>query len=65
MPMAAPSFKVESVWQKARTEFPDALHQVATKIAVEDAQAQWTMHNNLNQWFYNMLEKDLVITTGW
>ncbi len=28
--------------------FPDAL-QAATKIAAEDARAQWTMYDNLNQ----------------
>lgn len=34
----ANAYKVESLWQKAWTEFPDA-HQAATKIAVEDARA--------------------------
>jgi hypothetical protein len=54
------AFKVESVWQKVRTEFPDAL-QAATKIAAEDAQAKWTTHDNLNQWFDDV-KKDLLET---
>ena len=44
----ANEYKIESVWQKTRTVFPDAL-QAATKIAAEDARAQWTMYDNLNQ----------------
>ena len=56
----ADSFKVESVWRKTRTVFPDAL-QAATKIAVEDARAQWTTYDNLNQWFDDV-KKDLLKT---
>ena len=43
-------FKVESVWRKLRTEFPEAL-QASTRLMVEDARAQWTTFDNLNQWF--------------
>ena len=35
--------------------------QAATKIAVEDARAQWTTHDNLNQWFDDV-KKDLLVT---
>jgi len=49
------------VWQKTRTVFPDAL-QAATKIADEDALAQWTTYNNLNQWFDNV--KNDLLKTG-
>lgn len=44
------AFKVESVWRKVRTEYPDAL-QDANKISVDDARAQSTTYDNLNQWF--------------
>ncbi len=54
------AFQVESVWRKVRSEYPDAL-QAANKISVEDARAQWTTHDNLNQWFDN-IKKDLVAT---
>ena len=56
----ANEYKVESVLRKARTEFPEAL-QAATKIAVEDARAQWTTYDNLNQWFDDV-KKDLLAT---
>ena len=52
--------KAESVWRKVRTEFPESL-QAATKIAAEDARAQWTTHDNLNQWFDDV-KKDLLAT---
>ncbi|KAI2500983.1 hypothetical protein MHU86_13457 [Fragilaria crotonensis] len=54
------SFQVESVWRKVRREFPDAL-QAGTKISIDDARAQWTTHDNLNQWFDNV-KKDLLGT---
>jgi hypothetical protein len=54
------TFQVESVWRKVRSEYPDAL-QAANKISVEDARAQWTTHDNLNQWFDDA-KKDLVAT---
>ncbi len=57
----ANEYKIESVWQKTRTVFPDAL-QAATKIADEDALAQWTTYNNLNQWFDNV--KNDLLKTG-
>ncbi|KAI2493030.1 hypothetical protein MHU86_21504 [Fragilaria crotonensis] len=43
-------YTVEGVWQKVRKVFPESL-QAATKLTVEDARAQWTTHDNLNQWF--------------
>ena len=55
------AFKVESVWRKIRNKFPEAL-QAANKVSVEDARAQWTTHDNLNQWFDDV-KKDLI-TTG-
>ena len=54
------SFQVESVWRKVRSEFPAAL-QAANKISVEDARAQWTTYDNLDQWFDNV-KKDLIGT---
>ena len=52
--------KPESVWRKVKAEYPDAL-QAATKIAVDDARAQWTTYDNLNQWFDDV-KKDLLAT---
>jgi hypothetical protein len=43
-------FNIKTAWKKVRNEFPEAL-QVATKLMVEDARAQWTTFDNLNQWF--------------
>ena len=54
------SFQVESVWRKVRSEFPAAL-QAANKISVEDARAQWTTYDNLDQWFDDV-KKDLIGT---
>ncbi len=45
-------FTVERVWRKVRKVFPESL-QAATKLTVEDARAQLTTHDNLNQWFDN------------
>ena len=56
----ADSYKVNSVWRKVTREFPESL-QAATKIAVEDARAQWTTYDNLNQWFDDV-KKDLLDT---
>jgi hypothetical protein len=58
----ADSYKVNSVWRKVTREFPESL-QAATKIAVEDARAQWTTYDNLNQWFDDV-KKDLLLDTG-
>ena len=55
------SFQVESVWRKVRREFPDAL-QAATKLSIDDARAQWTTYDNLNQWFDNA--KNDLLRTG-
>ena len=52
------AFQVESVWRKVCSEYPEAL-QAANKIYVEDARAQWTTHDNLNQWFDDV-KNDLV-----
>jgi hypothetical protein len=46
------------VWRKFLKEYPDAL-QAATKISIEDARAQWTTYDYLNQWFNNV-KKDLL-----
>jgi hypothetical protein len=56
----ADSYKPESVWRKVRAEYPDAL-QAATKIAIDDARAQWTTYDILNQWFDDV-KKDLLAT---
>ena len=54
------AFKVETVYRKVRNEYPHAL-QAANKISVDDARAQWTTHDNLNQWFDDV-KKDLIAT---
>ena len=48
------------VRRKVRSEFPTAL-QAANKISVEDARAQWTTYDNLDQWFDDV-KKDLIGT---
>jgi hypothetical protein len=53
-------FEIDSVWRKVRKEYPQAL-QAATKMTVEDARAQWTTHDNLNQWFDDV-KADLLST---
>jgi hypothetical protein len=53
-------FQVNSVRKKVRKEYPHAL-QAATKMTVEDARAQWTTHDNLNQWFDDV-KADLLST---
>ena len=53
-------FRDDSVWKKVRAEYPLAL-QAATKMTVEDARAQWTTHDNLNQWFDDV-KADLLST---
>ena len=53
-------FQPESVWRKVRDTFPEKL-QAATKISVDDARAQWTTFDNLNQWFDDV-KKDLLRT---
>ncbi|KAI2513446.1 hypothetical protein MHU86_920 [Fragilaria crotonensis] len=55
------AFKVESVWRRVRKDFPESL-QAANKISVDDARAQWTTFDNLNQWFDDV-KRDLL-TTG-
>jgi hypothetical protein len=46
-------FKVDSVWRKVRKQYLQAL-QAAPKMTVEDGRAEWTTHDNLNQWFDNV-----------
>ena len=53
-------FKVQSVWKKVRCEFPEKL-QAARKLSVDDARAQWTTYNNLQQWFDDA-KRDLIDT---
>jgi hypothetical protein len=53
-------FTIESVWRKVRREFPEHL-QAANKMSVDDARAQWTTFDNLQQWF-NDAKKDLIET---
>jgi hypothetical protein len=53
-------FIVEGLWRKVRKLFPELL-QAATKLTVEDARAQWTTHDNLNQWFDDT-KQDLINT---
>jgi hypothetical protein len=42
------AFQIELVWRKVCSKFPAAL-QAANKISVEDARAQWTTYDNLDQ----------------
>ena len=53
-------FKIESVWRKMRREFPEQL-QAASKVSIDDARAQWTTFDNLQQWFDDV-KKDLIET---
>jgi hypothetical protein len=56
--------KIDSRWtpfgKKLKTHHPEAL-QAAPRMTVEDARAQWTMYNNLNQWFDDV-KSDLLAT---
>ena len=60
------NFKVQSVWRKVRREFPEKL-QAGAKVSVDDARAQWTTENNLQQWFddakRHLIETGLVINS--
>ena len=53
-------FTTESAWRKVRTEFPEQL-QTANKMCADDARAQWTTQNNLEQWFDDA-KRDLIET---
>ena len=55
------SFKPESVWRKVRREYPEAL-QAASKQSLDDSRAQWTTHDNLDQWFTDA--KNDLLSTG-
>ena len=50
-------FTGEGEWRKVQK----VLLQATTKLTVEDARAQWTTHDNLNQWFDNA-KQDLIKT---
>ena len=52
--------RMGSVWRKVRKEFPEQL-QAANKMCIDDARAQWTAHNNLDQWFDDA-KRDLIET---
>ncbi len=43
-------FTIESVWRTVLREHPAQL-QAANKMSVDDARAQWTTFDNLQQWF--------------
>jgi hypothetical protein len=51
-------FKVESAWRKIRRNYPESF-QVSNRLMVEDARAQWTTHDNLQQWFDDV-KMDLI-----
>jgi hypothetical protein len=53
-------FTTESAWRKLRRDFPEKL-QAAKKVSVDDARAQWTTHQNLQQWFDDA-KQDLIQT---
>ena len=57
-------FKVDSVWRKVRKQYLQAL-QAASKLTVKDGRAQWTTHDNLNQWFddvkADLLSSEMVV----
>jgi hypothetical protein len=53
-------FSVEGAWRKLRKDFPESF-QASTNLSIEDARAQWTTHDNLNQWFEDA-KKDLLRT---
>ena len=53
-------FNVETVWKKLRNDFPVTM-QAATKLSVDDARAEWTTFENLNQWFDDA-KRDLIKT---
>jgi hypothetical protein len=52
------AFKAESVWRKVPKDFPESL-QAANKISVDDARAQCTTFDILNQWFDDV-KRDLL-----
>ena len=54
------AFKIESAFRKLLREFPAQL-QPANKMSVDDARAQWTTFDNLQQWFVDA-KKDLIET---
>ena len=53
-------FTIESVFRKVLREHPAQL-QAANKMSVDDARAQWTTFDNLQQWFDDA-KKDLIET---
>jgi hypothetical protein len=53
-------FSVESVWRKVLRDHPEGM-QASNRVLVEDARAQWTTHDNLQQWFDDA-KRDLLST---
>ena len=55
---------MESVWRKVQHEFPVKL-QAANKVRVNDARAQRTTHQTIQQWFddakYDLIAMGLCI----
>jgi hypothetical protein len=58
------AFKVDSVWKKVCEKHPQRF-VAANKMTVEDARAQWTTHDNLDQWFddvkFDLLATEMVV----
>jgi hypothetical protein len=58
------AFEVDSVWKKVCEKHPQAF-VAANKMTVEDARAQWTTHDNLDQWFddvkFDLLAAEMVV----
>ena len=53
-------FQADTVWRKVCERHPQAFI-AANKMTVEDARAQWTTHDNLDQWFTDV-KADLLAT---
>ena len=53
-------FQVDTVWRKVCERHPQAII-AAKKTTAEDARAQWTTHENLDQWFTDV-KADLLAT---
>lgn len=53
-------FTLESAWRKLRREHPEKL-QAAKKLSVDDSRAEWTTHQNLQQWFDDA-KRDMIET---
>ena len=58
-------FKVDSVWKKLKTHQHPEVLQAAPKMTVEDARAQFSTYNNLNQWFDDVQSTWLQLKWWW